>query len=274
MSVIDAAPENAVPDNAAPAGTAPAGTAPDYAVLDYTVLDNPAWSALTGAHAHLAEGNDLARRYPADVSPFAAVRSWDDPGVWDAVIELVGYDAEFPGPPESVALPPGWVRGEPFQGVQLVETERLHGRPDDEAVLLGAADVPEMLDLVARAQPGPFLPRTYQLGRYVGIRRDGRLAAMAGERLQPAGWTEISGRNRRAVPRAGPGHAPRAGRRPPHPRARRARHDARRGEQHPRDRALREAGLRGAPARGVRLGTHAGQACERPGQWLTGSSFS
>lgn len=187
MSVIDAAPENAVPDNAAPAGTAP-----DYAVLDYTVLDNPAWSALTGAHAHLAEGNDLARRYPADVSPFAAVRSWDDPGVWDAVIELVGYDAEFPGPPESVALPPGWVRGEPFQGVQLVETERLHGRPDDEAVLLGAADVPEMLDLVARAQPGPFLPRTYQLGRYVGIRRDGRLAAMAGERLQPAGWTEIS----------------------------------------------------------------------------------
>lgn len=187
MSVIDAAPENAVPDNAAPAGTAP-----DYAVLDYTVLDNPAWSALTGAHAHLAEGNDLARRYPADVSPFAAVRSWDDPGVWDAVIELVGYDAESPGPPESVALPPGWVRGEPFQGVQLVETERLHGRPYDEAVLLGAADVPEMLDLVARAQPGPFLPRTYQLGRYVGIRRDGHLAAMAGERLQPAGWTEIS----------------------------------------------------------------------------------
>ncbi|MFD6139270.1 GNAT family N-acetyltransferase, partial [Promicromonospora sp. NPDC060271] len=182
MSVIDAAPDSAVPDSAAPDDAAP----------DYTVLDNPAWSALVGAHAHLAEGNDLARRYPADVSPFAAVRTWDDPGVWAAVIELVGYDAEFPGPPESVALPDGWVRGEPFQGVQLVETERLHGRSDDEAVLLGAADVPEMLDLVARAQPGPFLPRTHLLGRYVGIRRDGRLAAMAGERLRPAGWTEIS----------------------------------------------------------------------------------
>jgi ribosomal protein S18 acetylase RimI-like enzyme len=186
MSVIDAARDSAVPDNVA------GSSAPDDAVLDDAVLDNPAWSALVGAHAHLAEGNDLARRYPADVSPFAAVRSWDDPGVWDAVIELVGYDAEFPGPPESVALPPGWVRGEPFQGVQLVETGRLHGRPDDEAVLLSAADVPEMLDLVARAQPGPFLPRTHLLGRYVGIRRDGRLAAMAGERLRPAGWTEIS----------------------------------------------------------------------------------
>jgi ribosomal protein S18 acetylase RimI-like enzyme len=156
------------------------------------VLDNPAWSALVGAHAHLAEGGELARRYPADVSPFAAVRTWDDPGVWDAVIELVGYDAEFPGPPESVALPPGWVRGEPFEGVQLVETERLHGRADDEAVLLGARHQVQHLGDVGGAQPGPFLPRTYLLGRYVGIRRDGRLAAMAGERLRPAGWTEIS----------------------------------------------------------------------------------
>lgn len=165
---------------------------PDDAVLDNAVLDNPAWSALTGAHAHLAEGGDLVRRYPADVSPFAAVRTWDDPGVWDAIIDLVGYDAEFPAPPDSVPLPAGWERGEPFEGVQLVETGRLHGRPDDEALTLGSADVPEMLDLVARAQPGPFLPRTYELGRYVGIRRDGRLVAMAGERLRPAGWTEIS----------------------------------------------------------------------------------
>src|SRR5690606_24807739 len=67
-----------------------------------------------------------------------------------------------------------------------------HGRPDDEAVELGRGDVPEMLDLVARAKPGPFLPRTYELGRYVGVRRDGRLVAMAGERLRPPGWTEIS----------------------------------------------------------------------------------
>ncbi|GAB2482852.1 GNAT family N-acetyltransferase [Promicromonospora xylanilytica] len=164
----------------------------DDPALEDPVLDNAAWSALSGAHAHLAEGGDLARRYPADVSPFAAVRSWDDPGVWAAIIDLVGHDADFPAPPESVRLPAGWVRGEPFAGVQLVETDRLHGRPDDEAVVLGAADVPEMLDLVARAQPGPFLPRTYLLGRYVGIRRDGELVAMAGERLQPAGWTEIS----------------------------------------------------------------------------------
>ena len=172
---------DATPDDAART------TAPDH-----SVLDDAAWSSLSGEHAHLAEGGDLVRRYPVDVSPFAAVRTWDDPGVWAAIIDLVGYDADFPAPPESVALPAGWVRGEVFGGVQLVETERLVGRPDDDAVVLGAADVPEMMDLVARAKPGPFLPRTYEMGRYVGIRRDGVLAAMAGERLRPAGWTEIS----------------------------------------------------------------------------------
>jgi hypothetical protein len=63
---------------------------------------------------------------------------------------------------------------------------------DPEAVALGPADVPEMLDLVERTQPGPFLPRTIMLGTYLGIRRGGALVAMAGERMRPPGWTEIS----------------------------------------------------------------------------------
>ncbi|MFC7025089.1 GNAT family N-acetyltransferase [Promicromonospora thailandica] len=159
----------------------------------FEVLENPAWSSLTGEHAHLAQGNDLARRYLPDVSPWSAVRSWTEPGVWAAIIDLVGPDADFFGaPPEGVPLPEGWAAGEVGWGVQLVETDDVAGRPDDEAVLLGAADVPEMLDLVARTRPGPFLPRTHEMGRYVGFRRDGRLVAMAGERLRPEGWTEIS----------------------------------------------------------------------------------
>jgi predicted GNAT family acetyltransferase len=52
--------------------------------------------------------------------------------------------------------------------------------------------VPEILDLVARTRPGPFWPRTHELGTYLGIRDNGRLVAMAGERLRPPGWTEIS----------------------------------------------------------------------------------
>jgi predicted GNAT family acetyltransferase len=63
---------------------------------------------------------------------------------------------------------------------------------DPEAVRLGPSDVPEMLDLVARTQPGPFLAGTIELGTYLGLRRAGALVAMAGERFHPPGWTEIS----------------------------------------------------------------------------------
>lgn len=58
--------------------------------------------------------------------------------------------------------------------------------------MLGPDDVPEILGLVDRAQPGPFRKRTIELGTYLGIRRDGELIAMAGERMRPPGWTEIS----------------------------------------------------------------------------------
>jgi predicted GNAT family acetyltransferase len=66
------------------------------------------------------------------------------------------------------------------------------GVADPEMVVLTETDVPEILDLVERTKPGPFAKRTIEMGHYLGIRRDGRLIAMAGERLRLPGWTEIS----------------------------------------------------------------------------------
>lgn len=163
-----------------------------HAPTDDHVLDNPAWHALTGPHASFAVGGDLVRRYPADVAPFVAVRTWEHPHVWQELTELVGPGQEVGISAADPELPEGWEELGRGAGVQLVETDALRPRPDEEAVLLGAADVPEMLALVERNQPGPFRLRTHELGRYVGIRRDGRLIAMAGERLHPEGWTEIS----------------------------------------------------------------------------------
>lgn len=156
------------------------------------LLDNAAWESLAGAHAHLAEGGDLARRYRPSVSPIMAVRDLRADGVWDAVAELVGPDKDVPLTSLDVDLPPGWSVGMAVDGVQMIATDALADRPDPEAVRLGVDDVDEMLALVARTQPGPFEPETYLMGTYLGIRRDGRLLAMAGERLHPPGWTEIS----------------------------------------------------------------------------------
>ncbi len=155
------------------------------------VLDNPVWGALNGVHARFAEWNGLVVRYATDVAPFLAVSPGsDDPRVWADVAALAGPGAVV-AVPGAIDPPPSWEVVDRIPGVQLVDDGVL-AAPDDEAVRLTEADVPEMLALVERTRPGPFRPRTIELGAYLGIRRAGVLVAMAGERLHPPGWTEIS----------------------------------------------------------------------------------
>lgn len=154
------------------------------------VLDNAAWAALTGAHRRFAEIVGSAARYQTDVAPFVALGDSSDPRAWDDLAALLGPGAQTAVTGIS-AVPEHWETVERAEGVQLV-ADTLLTRADPEAVRLTTADVPEMLDLVSRNKPGPFLPRTIELGAYWGIRRGGRLVAMAGERLRPPGHTEIS----------------------------------------------------------------------------------
>ncbi|MGO2188970.1 MAG: GNAT family N-acetyltransferase [Microbacterium gubbeenense] len=159
---------------------------------DTDVLDSPAWSALTGAHARFAVGDEYAKKYADDVSPFVGVVSWDEPRVWGSLIDLFGYNAEVALSHFTGELPSGWTEISRGDGVQLIASDRVTGEPYAEAVELDADDVEEMLAIVGRNRPGPFLPLTHELGRYVGVRREGRLVAMAGERLHADGFTEIS----------------------------------------------------------------------------------
>ncbi|MET7380793.1 GNAT family N-acetyltransferase [Streptomyces sp. NPDC005526] len=163
-----------------------ADTAPGH------VLDHPALTSLTGPHAHFAERRGRVLRYPVDVTPWLALPPETDADDWADVAALAAPGSEVPLLGFVGRVPADWEITFHTEGVQLVD-DGLAAAPDPEAVRLGPADVPEMLDLVARTQPGPFLPRTIELGTYLGIRRDGALVAMAGERLRPPGWTEISG---------------------------------------------------------------------------------
>jgi ribosomal protein S18 acetylase RimI-like enzyme len=152
-----------------------------------SVLDNPVWWTATGAHAGLVDRTGTAAVYPDDVALFGGVA---DATGWADLARLTGPDRVLLVVGED-AVPDTWHVERSLPGVQLVAGGPT-GQPDAEVVRLGPADVPEMLDLVRRTEPGPFLPRTIELGTYVGIRRDGVLAAMAGERLRPGGFTEIS----------------------------------------------------------------------------------
>ncbi|MFC4591693.1 GNAT family N-acetyltransferase [Sphaerisporangium corydalis] len=154
-------------------------------------LNDPAWASLTGPHAHLAERHGNVLRYPADVSPFLALPERPDPGDWAAAAALAGPGGLVPLAGVKAPPPQEWEIVMRLPGVQLVGDD-VASRPYEEAVRLGPGDVPEMLGLVERTRPGPFLPRTIEMGTYLGVRRGGALVAMAGERLHPPGWTEIS----------------------------------------------------------------------------------
>lgn len=170
-----------------------AGMSDKFVEADPAVLDNPVWAALIGPQRALAELHGEAGRYREGMSPFHGVADPTDPRAFADLAGLIGPGAGcglvWTG--ASGEGPAGWEMVTGIPGVQLVDTH-LRAGSDPEAVLLGPADVPEMLELVARTRPGPFLPRTVELGTYLGIRRDGVLIAMAGERLHPPGWTEIS----------------------------------------------------------------------------------
>jgi ribosomal protein S18 acetylase RimI-like enzyme len=160
-------------------------------VSEQHVLDNSIRSSLLGPHAHFAVRHGAVLRYPPDVCSFIALPDEPDAGAWADLAGLVGPDAIAAVSAPHVEPPPGWEVVTDIPGVQLVDTG-VAAEPDPEAVVLGPADVPEMLALVGRTRPGPFLPRTVEMGTYLGIRHDGELVAMAGERLHPPGWTEIS----------------------------------------------------------------------------------
>ncbi|MFF4484082.1 GNAT family N-acetyltransferase [Streptomyces sp. NPDC021218] len=168
------------------------------------VLDDPVGASLRGHHAHLARGHGGAVTYLPGVATFSAVPAGAGPAEWADLTRLLGQ-GEFADLFDCPSIPPShWESVFVLEGRQMIwpgpgsrvpsQAEARTGMVEARAgmVELGPGDVPEMLDLAGRTQPGPFWARTLELGTYLGIRDKDTLVAMAGERLRPPGWTEIS----------------------------------------------------------------------------------
>lgn len=161
------------------------------------LLDRPIWNSLVTDHAALAigaqVGRGLARRYPAEIGPLAGFKEPTLEAYEDLAALLPEGDVavlfleEQTGPPEEWEL----VRSETL--VQMVCREVGPQRTVAETIVpMGPDDFAEMEALARLAQPGPFRAQTARLGGFLGIRQNGRLVAMAGQRLAPAGFHEVS----------------------------------------------------------------------------------
>ena len=162
------------------------------------VLDNVIWQALTTRDAQFAESFEEARRFVRDVGPLGAFREHGAQG-YASLAGLVG-----PGGTVGLFLDDpyeardGWnfVVGAPLLQMMCENgskpAQRATSKEAPELVELGTQDSPEMIELTAMTKPGPFGSRTHELGTYLGIRSQGQLVAMAGERLKVPGHTEVS----------------------------------------------------------------------------------
>ena len=158
------------------------------------VLDRPVWSALTGRQSHLALRSSGALRMNPAFGLFAAVETESV----DSLAVLGGLVCEHgvSGLVEltEVVAPPGTERVSAAVCWQMVAEVLAPAAPVSFAIEpLTDADASEMLALATLTKPGPFFARTHELGSFVGVKIDGCLAAMAGERLRPEGFTEVSG---------------------------------------------------------------------------------
>lgn len=144
-------------------------------------------------HLDISEGDSLARRYRTDVNHWAAAADGSPESLkrLSAMVEprQIVYTAEA----EPLPTPPGMRVVKEALGVQMLDTgAALSGGVAGDIATLGDADAADMLALATLTDPGPFLPRTHVMGDYFGVRIDGRLIAMAGERMRFPGYTEIS----------------------------------------------------------------------------------
>jgi predicted GNAT family acetyltransferase len=154
-------------------------------------LDHPVWNALITRQGALAEGGVLARRYPPAIAPFAAMTDMS-PQSFAALRALMSrsdhavlFTLDPVNPPAEFKLLLAKT------GEQMIGTPEASIRTVD-IVTLGADDVPAMMELTKLTNPGPFALRTHELGTFLGIKVEGRLVAMAGERMKPANYTEIT----------------------------------------------------------------------------------
>ncbi len=156
-------------------------------------LDNPTWSALTTHQARWAQVNGTARRFPAEVSVHGALADYT-PDSWRSLAQIarepVGIFSLQP-----LELPSGWTVTRHVELYEMVQEDDCEPPKTNgaEVAELTPADLPQMAELYAATRPGRKLsPRLYELGGFIGIKREGRVVVMACLRLHFPGYREIS----------------------------------------------------------------------------------
>lgn len=161
-------------------------------MTDLNQLDNPVWNSLRNGHRGMAQANGRAARYPREVSPLVGLEAADAEAFAD--LRALVLDGETVGLVTRIEpeVPAGW-EVKRSRTIDQMVCANLLLHTDMPLIDLIEDDVPDMVALAAATEPGPFEAGTYRMGRFRGIKSaEGRLMAMAGERMHLDGLTEVS----------------------------------------------------------------------------------
>jgi ribosomal protein S18 acetylase RimI-like enzyme len=156
-------------------------------------LDNPVFDALISGDRQFANGTENVNYFDTEISPFVGIKTGYEKGFDHLFALLPEGRFVLHATPENIDTPQGWKLVQKVPGIQMILTDSavfpsLVSKP----VSLGEQHVAEMVELTTLTRPGPFGLKTILFGNYHGIFQNGKLAAMAGQRLHPYNFTEIS----------------------------------------------------------------------------------
>lgn len=162
-------------------------------MTDLHLLDRPVWNTLNTGWSSLALGDARALRLHPDYGPFGAAADFSTPNL-DALAELVPVgDEVWTAETGDCPMPANLKILRTAELHQMVAEQLTPLSTDADIVPLGESDAGEMRTLALLTEPGPFFPRTNRLGDFFGVKQQGRLVAMAGERMKLGGFAEVSG---------------------------------------------------------------------------------
>lgn len=157
-------------------------------------LARPVWSALTGLQAPLSIRLGAARRYHPEIGLFAAIPDTSAASLADLSAMIAAHgDVALVEPQAPPPVPGTEVVSEALCWQMVAEGPVAAPPVAFEVLDLAPSDAPEMLALATLTKPGPFFARTPEISQFIGVKVDGVLVAMAGERMRPDGHSELSG---------------------------------------------------------------------------------
>ncbi|MEO9323527.1 GNAT family N-acetyltransferase [Nocardioides sp. C4-1] len=154
--------------------------------------DDVVRASLHDRHRRFRVEHGAAVRYDPAVASFVAVPATPTEQDWADLAALVGPGGLADLFSATAPPPTGWEPAFELEGQRMTFSAPVPGPVAAVVEPLGPDDADDVRALAAQTRPGPFFARTHELGRFVGVRADGVLLAMAGERLRPPGGTEIS----------------------------------------------------------------------------------